>query len=274
MRGALTARLGARGRAGRREPAVPVRGRMPSVLDALDALIREERFTKDARLPPERELAVTLGVSRKVLRRGLERLEAAGRIWRHRGKGTFVGSRPMPEPAGMIWAGDATDPTEVMEARLELEPILAALAAVRATPPQAQQIEWCLARSKSATDLATFELWDGRLHRAIAEAAHNSILLTLYDVVNVARGRAFWGQLQDAAIRRCGLEAIWAQHHAFVEPILQRDPIEARRSMRAHIETVRSSMFAPTDEAFATRPSPHASAPPPEPKTRGGRPGR
>jgi DNA-binding FadR family transcriptional regulator len=194
-------------------------------------------------LPPERELALQLGISRRLLRRVLERSEAAGKIWRCHGKGTFVGSKPPPDP-GDLWLDRASNPVEVMEARLELEPILAALAAVRATSDDVRHIEWSLARSRSAMDFETFELWDGTLHRAIAQAAHNSLLLALYDMVNTARSRAFWGQLQDAAVKRSGLEAIAQQHHAFVDAILRRDPAEARRWMHAHIAIVRDGMFA------------------------------
>jgi DNA-binding FadR family transcriptional regulator len=217
--------------------------RVKLVIETLTEFVQDEHLADDAQLPPERELAAQLGVSRRLLRRGLDRLEAAGKIWRHRGKGTFVGSKP-PQPTDIVSTDAATNPIEIMEARLELEPSLAALAALRATRAEARHIAWCLARSRSANDLETFELWDGTLHRAIAQAAHNSLLLTLYDMVSVARSRTFWGKLQDIAITRCGLETIWLQHKAFVDAIVERDPIEARRSMYAHIDAVRNSMFA------------------------------
>jgi len=214
-----------------------------SLLNTLNQLFEDERFSRDPKLPPERELASELGISRRMLRRALERLEAAGKIWRHRGKGTFLGDRPVAASGQESWASSTSNPIEVMEARLELEPNLAALAALRATPVEVSHIQWCLTRSRSATDLETFELWDGRLHRAIAEASHNALLLALYDMVNTARHRTFWGKLQDAAVRSCSLELIAQQHEAFVEAIAHRDPNEARRRMHAHIATVRNSMF-------------------------------
>lgn len=217
--------------------------RVAAVVENLNQLFRDEQFGESTQLPPERELALQLGISRRILRRGLERLEASGKIWRHRGKGTFVGTKPAAHLKNISWADTASNPMEVMEARLELESYLASLAAVRATSAEVQYIVWCLERSKSATDVETFELWDRTLHRAIAEAAHNALLLTLYDVVNVARDQSFWGKLQHHAIKRCGFDDIWRQHKLVVDAIVSRDPIKARRGTYEHIVTVRDNMF-------------------------------
>jgi DNA-binding FadR family transcriptional regulator len=212
-------------------------------MKSLEKLVEAGSNTDETPLPPERQLAMQLGISRRMLRTGLDRLEAAGRIWRHQGKGTFLGARPPLDTKDILRSNSATNPLEVLEARSELEPSLAALAALRATPTELREIRRYLDRSQSATDLETFELWDGTLHRAIAQAAHNSLLLSLYDVVNIARSRSFWGRLQDAAINRCGLYCIWQQHKAVVDALTERDPVAARRLMQAHIEAVRTSMF-------------------------------
>ena len=63
-------------------------------LGRLRALLDDSSFEAGQRLPPERELAARIGIGRRALRRALEVLEAEGRIWRHQGKGTFLGSRP------------------------------------------------------------------------------------------------------------------------------------------------------------------------------------
>ena len=59
-------------------------------ITALQDFIREGSYRPGDRLPPERELIVSLGISRNTLRRGLEALERDGAIWRHVGKGTFI----------------------------------------------------------------------------------------------------------------------------------------------------------------------------------------
>ena len=57
--------------------------------------LQQNRLSDHARLPPERELASKLGVTRNRLRGVLRRMAAQGEIWRHVGKGTFIGRRPL-----------------------------------------------------------------------------------------------------------------------------------------------------------------------------------
>jgi Transcriptional regulators len=135
------------------------------------------------------------------LREGLEILEAEGRIWRHVGKGTFVGPRPLQGATGLDLVSAMTSPEEVLEVRLLFEPLIARLAATRATAPEIENIERLLEKSDGARDAKTWELWDGTLHRAVAQAAHNKLLPG--DLRRLQRD-AQPGGLEPAAA--CGLE--------------------------------------------------------------------
>ena len=65
------------------------------VITQLRAYLTQTELPDDGRLPPERELSEALGVSRTELRKALSALESEGQLWRHVGKGTFIGSRPL-----------------------------------------------------------------------------------------------------------------------------------------------------------------------------------
>ena len=65
------------------------------VITQLRAYLAQAELPEDGRLPPERELSDALGVSRTELRKALTALETEGQLWRHVGKGTFIGSRPI-----------------------------------------------------------------------------------------------------------------------------------------------------------------------------------
>lgn len=209
----------------------------------LESYIEQTAGDDGTKLPPERQLARHLGISRRALRAQLTRLEASGQIWRHRGKGTFLGTRPLELINDMPALRLGSNPEEILETRLQLEPSLGALAAVRATPAEVNQIRWYLQKSAAATHVDTFERWDGALHRAIATASHNSLLLALFETVNAVRRRTYWGQLQETAVSLLGLSAILAAHERIVDAISSRDPVAAREEMYTHIESVRGAMF-------------------------------
>src|SRR3990172_1313730 len=102
-------------------------------LTQLRAWLAQRDLPANSRLPAERELCAVLGVSRGELRKALAVLEEHGELWRHVGKGTFSGSRPVEEPFDIAAIARATNPREVMRARLVIEPLLAREAALNAT---------------------------------------------------------------------------------------------------------------------------------------------
>ena len=217
--------------------------RQDRAIEKLDALLAEGRYPVNSRLPPERKLTQFLGLSRSALREGLEVLEAQGRIWRHVGRGTFVGNRPMEAPATLSVISSMTSPTEMLEVRLLIEPLLARLAALRATDADIRHMQHLLERSEAARDPKTWELWDGRLHRMVAEAAHNRLLLSLFDAFNTMRSQKTWGQLRQTALTPERREAYCRHHRAYVAAIAKRDPPKAEEVMRRHIEAVRDGLL-------------------------------
>ena len=119
--------------------AGPERG----VITQLRAYLAQAELPEDGRLPPERDLSEALGVSRTELRKALGVLEAEGQIWRHVGKGTFVGSRPIDRIADIAALAKRTNPAEVMRARLIVEPEIATLRSDwRRTKRRSTWLDW------------------------------------------------------------------------------------------------------------------------------------
>lgn len=220
-------------------------------LSRLRGLIDGGLDDAEGRLPPERELAEKFDVGRRAIRRALDVLEAEGRIWRRQGKGTF--SEPKAASTARLTGGLAarTNPLEVMEARLEIEPALARLSALRARPEEVRRMRRLAESILEAPDSDARELWDSALHRLIAATAGNPILLTVFDIVDNVRQDKLWRSLRERARtdRHAGLYA--AQHLAIVDAIQRRDPPGAWQAMRAHVETLRDSLLAVTPEEAA-----------------------
>jgi DNA-binding FadR family transcriptional regulator len=224
-------------------------------LDRLRALLDSAPPGTDQRLPPERTLAEDLGVGRRALRRALEVLEAEGRIWRHQGKGTFAGSRPVATGSGLQELSRRTNPLEVMEVRVAIEPVLARLAALRASNGDVERLQRIAARIGASSDADGRELWDGALHRAVAETAGNSLLLAIFDMIDRIRQDAAWRNLRERARSRERRGIYLDQHRGLIAAIEAREAHAAERVMREHLELVRNSLLAvmtePATEAHA-----------------------
>ena len=218
-----------------------------ALIEKFTALLDSDRYPAQSRLPPERDIAAEMGVSRSSLRKALAVLEAEGRIWRHVGRGTFVGARPSLDAPALARLTNRTHPEEVMEVRLLLEPRIAALAARRASPSDIAEMECCVEKSETATSVATFESWDGAFHRALAEAAHNALLLGLFDAVNTVRQEEIWGRLKEASLTDTRQRLYIEQHADCLTAIRDRNAARAERCMIEHLETVRDNMFRETD---------------------------
>jgi DNA-binding FadR family transcriptional regulator len=206
-------------------------------------LLDSGEFPINTRLPPERELARQIGVSRGLLRDMLAKLEAEGRIWRHVGQGTFVGGHPPGTKGEIALISNKTSPAEVFEARLALEPQCASYAALRATNDDINHISYCVQKMDRAPNTSNYFRWDATLHRAIAEAARNNLLLNLYDAVTSTRQQLVWSEMFHASMDQVRRDKTRQQHHDIVEAIRRRNAATASQLMRQHIEDVRSFLL-------------------------------
>ena len=172
-------------------------------------------------------------------------MEEEGRIWRHVGRGTFVGPRPEAGQTVLSSVTAVTNPAEVMESRLALEPKLASLAALRASPNDLAQMETYIVQSRKVMDTTEYENWDGMIHLTIARAANNSLLLALFNMVNNARQSHIWGRLKEASLNTERRKLYSDQHQEILETLKDRDSAAAEKKMRVHIEDVNRHLLNP-----------------------------
>ena len=204
-------------------------------LERLRIIVEQMEIEGREQLPTERELSEQIGVGRRAVRRALEVLEAEGRIWRRQGAGTFVGIEPQQPEHALKKLPEMSNMLEVMEVRLRLEPALAQLAALRATPADIKGMHELAAHVAAAKDMDSRELWDGALHRAIATAAGNVLFLALFDVVDRVRQDENWRHIREALRTQEALSLYQTQHLDIVNAIENRDPRAAEQAMRQHL---------------------------------------
>lgn len=201
----------------------------------LERLILEGELEPGERLPAERDLAEQLGVSRVSIREALRELENRGLIDRRPGRGTIVlapGERAQvgDEALGII---ESLRPElhDIMELRAIIEPPIARITAVRATPRDIAQLrELVEAMERDVTKERYAEL-DRAFHQAIAQYAHNPLLELINEQIaqQIAPSRASRYQTKE---RR---NASSAAHRRIFEAIATGDGDLAEQEARAHV---------------------------------------
>lgn len=215
-----------------------------STVSTLRELIANSVDAQTGQLPPERELAQRLALSRRAVRNGLAVLEQEGIIRRRQGQGTFIVGAGNSPVGNLTRALEQTNPVEIIEVRLSLEPRLARLAALRASRCDITRLERLIEAAERAADPATYRRFDAAFHRKIAESARNHLFLMIYDMVTAINGDPTTLRLGETG--RCDKrKAVYAQHHRLiVRAIIDRNAEAAERAMHDHIADVQRQITA------------------------------
>lgn len=211
------------------------------VRQILDLVARGE-LADGQKLPAERVLASTLGVSRASIRQALTALEVMGVIEVRHGSGIYVGSRSDPAVADMITA--APGPLEILEARLVAEPGVARIAAARRTDDDIEAIETLVEEMR--TELAMgLDGWqpDWGFHEAVALATHNPSLSLLARSLREQMGQPLWALMRARNLRQGVHGRRYLEHHAAIaQAIAEGSGATAERLMRSHIRAVMTDL--------------------------------
>jgi len=225
-------------------------------IDRLRSYITGTGCKAGERLPAERLLAADLGMSRGTLRQALALAESTGEIWRHVGKGTFIGtSAPANGDELASQLARLSSPIEVIEVRALIEPRLAALAALRGTPQGFSALTTIANKGLAAINPSTSARLGNEFHRAIALMAGNQLLLGLFDAVFKVRDLNTWGKLKPVTSSAKDLKQLWEHHAEIANAITNRDVREAEALMRQHIDQLQNAISG-QDALLAVQRSP------------------
>jgi DNA-binding FadR family transcriptional regulator len=207
------------------------------IAEQIRGLIRSGEFPAGSRLPPERDLARQLGVSRPSVREALIALEVEGLVEVRIGSGIYVlGATGTPiadaRPAVQAEAG----PFELLRARYVIESECAALAARSAKKSHVAAIDESLAAMQQEFDAGSQPLSGDRLfHIRIAEATGNGALVAVVKMLWEERTGPLYKQLED----HYDSPELWtramAEHRAVVKAIAAHDATGARAAMQRHL---------------------------------------
>jgi GntR family transcriptional repressor for pyruvate dehydrogenase complex len=192
-------------------------------------------------LPPERQLAADLGVSRPALREAIKRLEIQGLLASRHGVGVQVVDQPhTPVQAALerVLPSPAERVRQFTAARRLIEPELAALAAENAKASDLKALRASHDRF-TAPDAAPAAAVAADLdfHRLIARASGNRVLALM-----IASMAPLESVAREATLHRVGLAAARRQHAAILAAIAARDGAAARAAMLAHLDAAFASV--------------------------------
>ena len=111
-------------------------------------------------------------------------------------------------------------------------------AALHATLSDISGMRQSLVHTREASTWRQYENVDNLLHRQIAEASRNNVLLGLFDVLNAVRRTVVWGRLRSEGARPPADHHSFADHERIVEAIAERDLSGAAAAMRLHLQQV------------------------------------
>jgi GntR family transcriptional regulator, transcriptional repressor for pyruvate dehydrogenase complex len=207
------------------------------------AAIRHLRETGRS-LPSERELAGQLNVKRHQLRKALVQLRQSGDLEPGRTRRASAAAPPRYSEQLMR----VTNPLEVIELRLVMEPSFARLASLRATALDIAQItQWATTQPDGKPEEA-----DLNFHLAIATAARNHLAREMFVML---RKIGFDARMRVARVTPATCPTRVAkrdgEHRQIAEAIAARDPEAAEAAMRAHLLQVQRRIMERSNAGLA-----------------------
>jgi len=207
-------------------------------------------ISEGSKLPSEKKLVETYGVSRPTVREALLRLKNDGLIEVRRGSGAYLLRRPSERLIELIQVADLPEILMCYEARIAIEGSAARLAARRRTAEevlalkrQLVKLERVLSGRHSSIDA------DMEFHRQVAMASHNTFLVEMFrqlEPITLKAMRLALGLTKRGSDQRA--YKVWGEHEAIVEAIEARDGQAAEVAMQSHIYRVQRRVLDRTKD--------------------------
>lgn len=214
------------------------------ITDRILSMIREQQLHPGDRLPPERELATLMQVSRATVREALRSLSMMNVIELRHGSGTYVTSlepQLLVQNFDLVFSLNDSSFLELIEARKVIEPGAIALAAQRVTDAEMAAIQDVLARSWDclASNPAAFPQLDIEFHNLIVSLSGNALLTRIMQGISqmsIAGSQRTAGERGSVSPQR--VERAIRMHQGIYEALASRDGELARGRMLEHLQQV------------------------------------
>ena len=215
-------------------PQIKKLGASDEVVLRFKDLINRRVFTAGTRLPPERELAQALGVSRPTLRQAMKALQILGVIRIRHGDASYLAesaSNILKEPIEFALALKSISRKDLFETRQTLELRLASLAAERRTEDDLQNMRNALGAMKESIGMpAQWIQHEMRFHECIVHAAKNEVMRTMMEMLS----RMLMESRRETVQLLTNYEESYRSHDIIYVEIEKQDPAGAAHATVEH----------------------------------------
>jgi len=211
------------------------------IYEQIKGLIISGKLKPGEKLPPERELAASIGVSRPSLREALQKLEAKGFLEQIQGDGTYVKSATSDSFDGFLEEFAKKDNAifDLMEVRRILETWAAYTAAERATDKEIAQMQEYLNEMKDAKDYGQIGyIPDANFHSTISYATHNVLLIHIMNNIYEWIEKVSFEVRSRMYTDEKSHEELFNQHSAIFNAIREGKPLAAYNAMNLHMDYI------------------------------------
>lgn len=220
------------------------------VTEQIIGLIESGYYSESNRIPPERELAQLLGVSRATVREALTVLQMSGIIKNRSTQGTFIEIQPKIKALNLSLPQQGERPFVILEARKAIEPAIAQLAAIVSTDEAQKKIEEILDwvesdHSPNQVIGDTFSEGDRKFHFEIARSTENPVIISIQEMIYTYTGQELWLTLMrhsSFATPNRWQKAL-EEHRKIYAAIRDREPDLAARRVKDHLRSVERIMI-------------------------------
>ena len=200
--------------------------------------IQSGSFKIGDKLPAERELCEMFGVSRAPIRQALSALELNGIIYSRQGEGVYVKSTQLATDQSFF---KSITPEDIVEARMNIEPLIVKFAAQRATDEDIEELRTTIKQMEDETKAGVYvPETDEKLHCSIAKASHNDLFINIMAaIINAMKQQEMWKFIRDRTVTRPDYRDVnFREHQLLIKAIEDRNEKEAVKIMTKHMQNL------------------------------------
>lgn len=211
--------------------------------------ISSGRYAAGDRLPADRVIAETFGVSRATAREAQLVLEVIGAVEVRHGDGAFV-RWPLAQVGGVDGSPLDAPPRELIESRRSIEPVVAGLAARRITSDTLSTLQRDVDEAAELVDddgaLPRFMALGLQFHADLAPGCGNNLLADIVAQLVNAETHPLWALVnQQAMASRAARHGQLRDHCEVLDAIVAGDAARAERAMGSHLHALETAIFRP-----------------------------